>query len=408
MREKSYMVAVPSNEESIYDIKGMLERVSQVSGIKLLSHKFDKSLQLKIEADQTEYEVEVNPIEFELPKMYRIQHFFPDIDIETVESSRVGLEVAMEFSGEALASYHLQLKVICALLANVAAVLDHSSEKILSGRWVALAAASSVPPAPRYIYTVQAVAGEEETCVWLHSHGLNRCGLPELEILNTTKETYQTHYSIIETMANRMLELEKPLTPKEPMFLARLAVDMPLVVTMVDWREAVALYPPQMLGGKNDRKEGHNENTCAVFAYPTQEDMEQNKYAPVSVFDSYLEGNPIYMISDRETARMKRLAAERISYLQKAFLNRENKIIVKIGLKMDAEFSEDENEREHIWFELLEILDGEIKGKLTQEPYYVKNMHEGSEGVYSFTEITDWMIYTKERRITPDDVYLLD
>ncbi len=408
MREESYMVAVPSDGKSIYDVKGMMERVSGVSGIKILSHNFDESLQLKIEADKTEYEVEVNPIELKIPEMYRIQHFFPDIDIEAVENAEVGLEVVMEFGRDALASYHVQLKLIHALIPDAVAVLDHSSEKILSGKWIGLAADSDVPPAPRYIYTVQAVAGEEEDCVWLHSHGLNRCGLPELEILNSTKEMYQTHYSIIETMANRMLEFEEPLLPKEPLYLARLAENIPFVATLVEWQEAIELYPRELLGGKDDRKESHNENTCAVFVYQTSDDMKQEKYVPVTVFDQYLKGNPIYMISDRETARMKRLAGERLSYMRKAFENPENKILVKVGLKIDEEFSEDENEREHIWFELLDVLDGKIKGKLTQEPYYVKDIHEGSEGFYSFGEITDWLIYTKERRITPDDVYLLD
>ena len=55
MREESYMVAVPSDGKSIYDVKGMMERGSGVSGIKILSHNFDESLQLKIEADKTEW-----------------------------------------------------------------------------------------------------------------------------------------------------------------------------------------------------------------------------------------------------------------------------------------------------------------------------------------------------------------
>ena len=124
----------------------------------------------------------------------------------------------MMFGEDALDSYHLQLKLIHAVLPDAVAVLDDSSEKILSGHWVALAAVSSVPPAPRYIYTAQAVSGEEEI-VWLHTHGLNRCGISELEVLNSTKDTYNSHYNVLETMANRLLELEEPLEPEEPCLL---------------------------------------------------------------------------------------------------------------------------------------------------------------------------------------------
>lgn len=307
MKTISYMVAIPKREEDIYDVAGMLNRLSTATGMKLLSHKFEEVLDLTLEMEGSEYTAKVVPLELKIPEMYRIQHFFPDVDIEAVENAGTGLEVAVEFGEDALASYHAQLKILHALLPETVAVIDESSEKILSGRWVALAAESSVPPAPRYIYTVQAVTGEEEDCVWLHSHGLNRCRLPELEILNSTKEMYQSHYNVIETMANRMLELAEPLEPKEPLFVARMTEEIPMVATLVEWQEAVEHYPEDMLGGKADREEGHNENTCAIFIYPTHEDVEKQNYAPVCIFDEYMEANPIYMISTEETERMKRL-----------------------------------------------------------------------------------------------------
>lgn len=408
MKTISYMVAIPKREEDIYDVAGMLNRLSTATGMKLLSHKFEEVLDLTLEMEGSEYTAKVVPLELKIPEMYRIQHFFPDVDIEAVENAGTGLEVAVEFGEDALASYHAQLKILHALLPETVAVIDESSEKILSGRWVALAAESSVPPAPRYIYTVQAVTGEEEDCVWLHSHGLNRCRLPELEILNSTKEMYQSHYNVIETMANRMLELAEPLEPKEPLFVARMTEEIPMVATLVEWQEAVEHYPEDMLGGKADREEGHNENTCAIFIYPTHEDVEKQNYAPVCIFDEYMEANPIYMISTEETERMKRLAGERLDYMLKAFKNKENKIIVKIGLKINEEFRDEQNQWEHIWFELLEPMEGKLRCRLIQEPYYVKDMHEGSEGIYPFDQITDWLIFTKERRITADDVYLLD
>lgn len=105
---------------------------------------------------------------------------------------------------------------------------------------------------------------------------------------------------------------------------------------------------------------------------------------------------------------MKKLAAERLPYMLKAAQNKENKILVKIGLDIDEEFREAQNDYEHIWFELMEAGEDHLKCKLTQEPYYVKDMHTGSKGIYSFDRITDWLIFTKERRYTADDVYLLE
>lgn len=407
MKEKSCMVAVPGKEESLNEIEDMLARLSRAEDIKLLSRNFHEVLELALEIEGAKYEVEVVPTDYEIPEMFRINHFFPDLDVEAISRTSSGLSVVMEFGEDAPASYHAQLKIIRTLLPDLLAVLDYSSEKVLSGKWVLLAAASKVPPAPRYIYTVQAVSGEDP-CVWLHSHGLNRCGLPEIEVLDSDKENYQNYYHVLETLANRMLEMEEVPEMGEPIFVAQVTEEIPLVATLIEWEEAVSHYPEDMLGGKNDREDTHNENTCGLFVYPTYEDLEKGMYAPLAVFDELLQSNPVYMISNTETDRMRKLAGERISYMLKAAKNPENKILIKIGLDMDEEFREEQNHHEHIWFELLEATENTVTCKLTQEPYYVKDMHEGSVGTYPFDRITDWLIFTKEKRITADDVYLYE
>lgn len=77
MKEKSYMVAVPKNEESINELGDMLTRLSKSEEIKMLSHDFDEVLELKLEIEGMEYEVEIVPYGYEIPEMFRINHFFP-------------------------------------------------------------------------------------------------------------------------------------------------------------------------------------------------------------------------------------------------------------------------------------------------------------------------------------------
>lgn len=408
MKEKSYMLAIPGQQEP----EGRMEalgRLKNAPDFRVITADLEDegNIGLTVEYGGSRYRALIYPTDFELPEFYRCQHLFPDVDIEAMENAEGGLAVEMMFGEDALASYHLQLKIIHAILPDAVAVLDDSSEKILSGHWVALAAVSSVPPAPRYIYTAQAVSGDDPV-VWLHTHGLNRCGLSELEVLNSTKETYNSHYNVLETMANRLLELEEPLEPKEPLYLARLTDRAALITTLVPWSEAVELYDDDMLGGKDDRAEGHNENTSAIFTYKTKEDYEEGKYSPISIYDEILEKNPIYWISTSETERMKALAAERASYMLRALSDEENHILIKIGLTIDEEYQEDNNTKEHIWFELLEAKDGTLTGKLTQEPYYVSGMHQDDIGIYTLDDLTDWIIFTPKRRITPDDVYIMD
>ncbi len=399
------MVAVP---DSMEDIPGERKMIFDLKCSRMLDF-LDSSqgeyggLKVRVQIAEQEYTAEIQVYPAEFPRMYRMQHIFHDIDMERIAFVQLGLLVKMEFTEDALASYHAQLKIIASVMPDAVAVLDHSSEKILSGKWVRMAAESGVPPAPRYIYTVQAVSARNGK-VWLHTHGLNRCHLPELEILDSTKETCENQYNIVENTANQMIE-DGRMEKKEPLYLAMVTEEIPLFVTLVDWEEAVGRYNSRMVGGKCDRKHGHNGDTCCIFCYTTVENLENKIYSPVKVYDEILKDNPLYMMTNKETARMKALALERLHYM-KEMLGREDTIIlVKIGLEVDEEFREEEVSKEHIWFELKEAKDGQLTAELTQEPYYVKGLHQGDVCTYPESDLTDWMVMTKEDRYTPDDAY---
>lgn len=408
-KTRSQMLAIPADGSDIERPQLLVRRLQEAEGFRVESvEPEDNVVKLTIVCEEERFSVEMYPTDFGIPELYRCQHFFPDIDIETIQKIEYGLAVEMKFGKNALLSYHLQLKLIHAMLPDALAVIDDSSEKILSGRWVALAAASKVPPAPRYLYTAQAVSDAEgEGCVWLHTHGLNRCGRPELEVLDSNKENYQEHYNVLETLANRLLEDEEIPEFGSPYFLAYVAEGMPLVVTLIDWAEAVELYEPDMLGGKKDRQESHNGDTCVIFVYPSRESADEGKFYPLDIYDKLMKDNPVFMISNEETARMRAQAVERISYLLEASQNRENHLLVKLGLCVDEEYRTQDNEREHIWFEVLEVSGDRFTAKLTQEPYYIKGIHEGYTAQFGPEDVTDWLIYTPEGRISPDDVYRL-
>lgn len=406
-KEISCMIVIPRNGEEADNYAFLEDRLKNSSLIQLKDSVNDDGLKLKIASGELEYDVRISTTEVEIPVMFRIQHFFRDIDIEAIQKQKKGLFVEMMFNDRILDSYHTQLKLIHELVPDCLAVLDASSEKVLSGKWVALAAKSNVPPSPRYIFTVQAVSGDESDEVWLHSHGLNRCGLCELEILNSTKDTYDSHYNIIETMAKRLIEKGEPLQEKEPMYLAMVTNEIPLIAVAVPWKEALKKYPSGILGGMGDRKEGHNKDTDVIFCYATPEDYDKKRYSEVSVFDEYLSENPIYMLSNQETERMRRLAAERLEYMLKMFGREKINILVKVGLEVDEEFKEEGNSFEHIWFDFKEKHKDAFTAELTQEPYYVKELHEGAVMTFPYSQITDWIIFTPDGRVTPDDVYLL-
>ena len=86
-----------------------------------------------------------------------------------------------------------------------------------------------------------------------------------------------------------------------------------------------------------------------------------------------------------------------------------NTAIVKIGVTVDEEYRKDgEPGREHMWFEVKKINEDSIEAELTNDPYYVSSIKKGDVATYPIDMITDWILFTKDYRITPDDVYLLD
>ena len=163
-KTRSQMLAVPAQFSDIEEPQALLDRLREAEDFEVKFEEMEKeTIRLVIVLKEETFLVEMYPMDFTLPELYRCQHLFPDVDVEAIQRAQYGLAIEMDFGIDALASYHLQLKLIHTMLPDVLAVIDDSSEKILSGRWVALAAQSKVPPAPRYLYPAQAVSGDEDT-----------------------------------------------------------------------------------------------------------------------------------------------------------------------------------------------------------------------------------------------------
>lgn len=407
------MILIPQRPEDLKNPQQVIDNLQKSDRLKVAGIKADERsrLLITIEINGHTYPVVVHPTEVQIPDFIRMGHTFSQEEFQKLAQACVGLAVSMDYVGDCQECFYDQLQIIHTMVPDLLAVMDCPSEKLLSGKWVALAAKSKVLPAPRYLFTVQAILGDNGE-VWLHSHGLKRCGLYELEILCSTEKDYNDHYRIIENHAIRLLEAEKPFEPGEGVFLARMSQNDYLVTTAVPWKEALEYYPEATLGTSKDRDdEVHDEDTYVLMAYKSPMEERAKQYTKVQEFDALLNANPMFMVSTKETERMSALAAERISYMVRAAQNPDNRILLKIGLTIDKEHWNGDDpgtQREHIWFELKEVQGDSVVAELTQDPYYIAGLKKGAVGTYPFGAISDWLVFTKERRITADDAYLLD
>lgn len=403
--EKSYMIIIPKDDKEDL-LEGIFDRISKLDGVELLKSHFyaEKNLaEIKISYKDEIYEVNFFPSMFTVPDYYLMPSImFKKEEIEALKNSRKAITLYMEFHKDARTSYHLELKLAHAMVPNMLGIMDESAERLFSPRWVKMTAESKIAPSSKDLFTVQVVS-EDDGRAWLHTHGLCRCGLTELEILDSNREIAESHYNLICTYGMFLIDKKNDENLLKSAYIGRLTNGKPIVVTTKPWIEGLEEYDNIDLGGVKDRKNSHNSKSNIIFLYDSEEAEKEDRVSKISIYNDFWGDNPIYFISDEETARMKELAIEKFDYCLKAFKDKKNRIDIKIGLLVDSK-----DTFEHIWFELLEVKNSKFKAKLLQEPYDVSDMHTGDEAWYKVENVTDWIIYTPDFAITPSNAFLLD
>lgn len=404
--KESYLMALPSS--GYVDVsEDTILRVRDIAGVDIIESALpdeEKPGHIVLSFEDEIYEIGFYKDGFSLPEMLSRQgYYFTEEEMEAIARSESALTVFMEFPGDSRKAYHLQLKVVKAMVPDLLAVMDESAERLVSGRWVTLATESNVAPSAQSLFTVQAVGGENGS-VWLHTHGLNRCGLYELEVLGSDQDNYSDHFNVINTFASILLDSKDRPEPGEGVRIGMFDVNRPMVATYVSWTKGLSEYPGIDLGGIEDRRQGHNTKTAIVFLYKEEKDEMTRTFRKVSEFNGLWADNPLFFISTRETERMSALARERFGMV-KYMAEKNCPVILKIALRTDHGESEDDHE--HIWFELIRFDGDEFEARLTQEPYDVSAMHTGDVGRYSVDNVTDWLIQTPDFTVAPDNAYLL-
>lgn len=330
------------------------------------------------------------------------------------------LFTSINFSDDALASFHLQLKVMHAIVSEACVCIDFMTFRLLSPKWLAITAQSLIPPSPDYLYTMHAVYDEKdgERTYWFHTHGLHRCKSVELEMVNI-KQGAQEMHTLLNMVAKRFLS-DKSLENEK--FV--IGYDgMGINVSWLRWEEALKDFPSNILGGLDERNDDtHSEPSGIIFA------VEDGNMVSPEIYATTLANNPIFYITNEETERMSALAKERFHMFKDVFLSKQSKeekkslfgkifgskkteeeqweFIVKLGLTTD---NPDENsEKEHLWFEVLAIDDNNnITGKLMNQPYWIADLNEGEINSYPMDLLTDWLIYGSDETYSTDTIYRL-
>lgn len=355
---------------------------------------------------------------------YCNRNLLEDERIEMHQATQIMQCVTYFNFGCELSCWILQLAVIDAIVGECYALLDGVTNVFLSGAWVTDMAHTTTPPRLDLGYIIHGVSPEDEQAAdyWLHTHGLLKFGLPELEIMRVSREQVSVCQGIIQTLAMRLLqEPECWYENNGEAILVAQTEQQEIGVHLMPWQTAVTsdlLMPmkkglfkqkAQPFNGDLSEREGddiHTEPSMVIFA-----DID-GKPQLLSDLGELIDDEKTHMMllqSNMETARMYYLAVEKLPLLAacfKRFAPQEGQWGYMMKLRCESQSTD---ATEHMWFVLKSIDDNSVTAVLVNTPFDIPEMVCDETYTLPLDSITDWRIYSTpwQKTIGPDEAYIL-
>ncbi|MBM3499478.1 MAG: DUF4026 domain-containing protein [Armatimonadetes bacterium] len=351
------------------------------------------------------------PLEFRLAltpslgtEMLEVNDLLTAEEMEATRASEWSVSVATKFGAQPLGDFHRQLRVVAALAEDAVTVADALTQAHHSAGWVLDVAASATPPSPKALLRVQCITPEEGSGgSWLHSHGLLRCGLPEVEILDVSPEAAWPLQELLYSIGAFWLRTGLP----DPG--VKFDVGLSLDFIWLPWHEGLQHVKPGIVGTSPEEREDLHGAPGAMLFTPPAGLLKKRPGNPCKYL-SNLSGEPALWVHDDEEARMTQLARERLPRfraLQERHGGGEEWMFgVKIGFPVgDPRYPD---QREHLWFQVHAFQGDRVDATAMNDAYHIKGLREGKRGEFSLEGMSDWVIMGEEGVFTPDTIYHLE
>ncbi len=327
----------------------------------------------------------------------------------------IGLESPLD-PAEPLGSLHHLVRLLTGAFEEIPALLDVDAERWYPRPALEELFGSDADPPPTVLWIIHMVTDDSGSGgVWVHTHGLWRCGLPELEMLEVPGELSRAAAELLNTVGGRMLESMLP-APGEP-----LPVGPDLDVTVVPW-QAVAPFVSGP-GGPVDRTGDEEDNphvglravVCGVERLGTYKKIWQ---APCEALARIAHGEATVFLSARETERQARLARRGWPQLAVAFnglgphrvridsipTGPEDGPAARFLLKAGLTAGGSGGEREHLWFVVRRFEPERAEVELLNQPMFVRALSRGDVTWIGRDVVSDWSVVTPEGTYGPGEV----
>jgi uncharacterized protein YegJ (DUF2314 family) len=420
--EESFIGVVPRTIDSFeFDkLREKLEK-SALFSVKELKEDDQESgintLTAKIEYLENEYEIEIRVFEITDFMKRSIESsntlsggYFSEY-MDKINLGNNMIMTKMFYKNIPIEAYHLQLKVLYTLSSDNYLVVDMSAYKLLEGDHLEHIATTNIPPSPSIMYSTHYVPSNG--VAWLHTHGLRRFGSVEFEFLNIKNELAEKCNNILSTVVVNAI-VNGPKNEEEVMKIGY-SDNVELDFAWIRWEYAVDVLAEKGLFGKkkafigdlkdrileNGEKDEHAGPSGVLLASVNGELKNPNVYK-----NNFGDNMMLYYSTD-ETIRMSLFAKENFYYFENIFENQKNSngwsFLVKIGCRYEED---SEDKFEHMWFEIEEVSENTVKGRLINTPYFIDDMKNGEVYELDREDMSDWIIYTPNMTINANNVYM--
>jgi len=318
----------------------------------------------------------------------------------------VGLEGPISLR-EPTSDYQLQLRLCEAISCDWSPVIFDASALIYrSIDDVRLLTDAETPPRKSSLYSIHKVRstpeGANPTCYWVHTHGLERAGIPDLEIMGVPQAWLGSACELIDAVADLWIEFSTP-DPEVPF-----AIGGGLDIAWRPWQAIAAEVDPRAVGGRNYRgpDQGHCGFRAVLVAPEKDRDGEIAWRQPIEVLRRISRSETTLYKTVQESRRMARLAKERWGTFGILFASPHPpdwRFAVKLSFPMEDE----PRHGEHLWFDVLAIRPGEVMGRLVSVPSYLGRQSIPGTGWQELRRLSDWRIVTPQGVFDPENAGVL-
>ena len=246
---------------------------------------------------------------------------------------------------------------------------------------------------PDMFVTIHEVILEDDSSeyqnLWMHTHGLGRFGVPEIEILNVKRDLWKSALNVIMDLAEDCIE-GTTFSPGNILF--------------EEDKNKIKIVNAKSFSSMN--LDAHYEFGKALRLVDADDKKEESLEKFLHSLDEILREEEVLSVKhDVEIREAHKQAVEMLTRFRELWNNKDKNqysFVVKIGFDMEIseEGEEDEDSgREWMWLVVENWEDDVLEGILDSNPVYRADLQAGDPVRFRESDIFDWMVFNHQDEI---------